>query len=217
MASVRKEGEKMDDYISRQWLMECVNEGWIKFDTEKDTNTFIHLIRDMSQSVTPQTKYEDIAKAFQLSLAFGFGEKHDEMDRVMEEVKKVITPPQQTCEDAVSRCAVLDALDNHKYSNQFCEEHDIDWSINLDMAHIIINYLPPVTPKEKTGHWIITDVEGNRVWHCNCSECGNKDPQDYNIGSSGNWWKIKNKFSKVLYRKREENGKHNKTNYNQSC
>ncbi len=28
----------MNDLISRQWLMECVNEGWIKFDTEKDDN-----------------------------------------------------------------------------------------------------------------------------------------------------------------------------------
>ena len=55
--------------------------------------------------------------------------------------------------------------------------------------------LPSVTPQEpKTGHWILTDVEGNRVWHCNCSECG-KDPQDY-IGGSENWWLIKNKLPK---------------------
>lgn len=38
------------------------------------------------------SNYEDIAKAFQLGLAFGFGEKHDEMDKVIEEIKKVITP-----------------------------------------------------------------------------------------------------------------------------
>ena len=40
----------MDDTISRQWLMECVNEGWIKFDTEKDENRFIHLVRDIAPS-----------------------------------------------------------------------------------------------------------------------------------------------------------------------
>jgi len=40
----------MDDLISRQWLMECVNEGWIKFDTEKDENRFIHLVRDIAPS-----------------------------------------------------------------------------------------------------------------------------------------------------------------------
>ena len=38
----------IDDTISRQWLMECVNEGWIKFDTEKDENRFMHLVRDIA-------------------------------------------------------------------------------------------------------------------------------------------------------------------------
>ena len=42
------------DLISRQWLMECVNEGWIKFDTEKDENRFIHLVRDIAPSVQPR-------------------------------------------------------------------------------------------------------------------------------------------------------------------
>lgn len=54
---------------------------------------------------------------------------------------------QQTCEDAVSRQAVLDVLDKNKYSNEFCEEHHIDWSINLGMAHIVVNGLKPVTPQ----------------------------------------------------------------------
>lgn len=40
----------MDNSISRQWLMDCVNEGWIKFDTEKDENRFIHLVRDIAPS-----------------------------------------------------------------------------------------------------------------------------------------------------------------------
>ena len=43
----------MDDTISRQWLMESVDEGWIKFDTEKDENRFIHLVRDIAPSVHP--------------------------------------------------------------------------------------------------------------------------------------------------------------------
>ena len=44
------------DSISRQWLMECVNEGWIKFDTEKDENRFIHLVRDIAPSAQPERK-----------------------------------------------------------------------------------------------------------------------------------------------------------------
>ena len=44
----------MNDLISRQWLVECVNEGWIKFDTEKDENRFIHLVRDIAPSAQPE-------------------------------------------------------------------------------------------------------------------------------------------------------------------
>jgi rubrerythrin len=46
----------MDDVIKRQWIMECVNEGWIKFDTEKDENRFIHLVRDIAPSAQPEPK-----------------------------------------------------------------------------------------------------------------------------------------------------------------
>ena len=44
----------MNDLISRQWLLECVNEGWIKFDTEKDENRFTHLVRDIAPSAQPE-------------------------------------------------------------------------------------------------------------------------------------------------------------------
>jgi hypothetical protein len=50
---LKQKGEAMDDLISRQWLMECVDEGWIKFDTEKDENKFIHLVRDIAPSAQP--------------------------------------------------------------------------------------------------------------------------------------------------------------------
>ena len=39
---------------------------------------------------------EDVAKAFQFGLALGFGESHDEMDKVIDEIKKVITPQTKT-------------------------------------------------------------------------------------------------------------------------
>ena len=53
---LKQKGEAMDDLISRQWLMECVDEGWIKFDTEKDENKFIHLVRDIAPSAEPERK-----------------------------------------------------------------------------------------------------------------------------------------------------------------
>lgn len=51
-----------------------------------------------------------------------------------------------------------------------------------------------VTPQPRKGHWVLTDVEGNKVWHCHCSECG-KDPQNY-IGGSEDWWLIRNNLPK---------------------
>ena len=48
--------EPCNDAVSRQWLMQCVNEGWINFDTEKDENRFIHLVRDVAPPVKPQQK-----------------------------------------------------------------------------------------------------------------------------------------------------------------
>lgn len=65
---------------------------------------------------------------------------------------------QEYCKDTISRKAVLDALDKSKYSNEFCENHHIDWSINLGMAHIVVNELKPVTPQPKTGYISIDDV-----------------------------------------------------------
>lgn len=84
---------------------------------------------------------------------------------------------QETCDDCISRQAVLDILDNHKYSKEFCEEHHIDWSINLGMAHIVINDLPSVTSKQKTGKWVGIEydgyADGNPVYDVfECSVCG---------------------------------------------
>ena len=58
----------MDDLISRQWLMECVNEGWIKFDTEKDENTFIHLVRDIAPSAQPERLTDDDFETIRIHL-----------------------------------------------------------------------------------------------------------------------------------------------------
>ena len=44
----------MDDLISRKWLIEAVEEGWIKFDTQKDYNRIIHLVRDIAPCVQPE-------------------------------------------------------------------------------------------------------------------------------------------------------------------
>lgn len=51
---------------------------------------------EMAIKALEQNPCEDIAKAFQFGMALGFGEKHDKIDRVMEEVKKAVTPKEKT-------------------------------------------------------------------------------------------------------------------------
>lgn len=74
--------------------------------------------------VTPQQSCEDIAKAFQLGLAFGFGEKYDEMDKVMEEVKKAVTPQPKTGHwierDGYWECSECHA--ERVYGNEYCPD-----------------------------------------------------------------------------------------------
>ena len=49
--------EPCEDAVSRKWLIEAVEEGWIKFDTEKDYNRYIHLVRDIAPSVTLKQRW----------------------------------------------------------------------------------------------------------------------------------------------------------------
>lgn len=56
----------------------------------------------------------------------------------------------------------------------------------LDMLEVFAVAKEALEQKPKTGRWILTDVERDRIWRCNCSECG-KDPQDYIYGSE-DWW-----------------------------
>lgn len=39
----------------------------------------------------------------------------------------------------------------HKYSNNFCEEHNIDWSINLGMLNILLADAPTIIEADKSG------------------------------------------------------------------
>ena len=84
------------------------------------------------------------------------------------------------CEKQIEMCEMWAISKGEKPSGKIYEEHKL--------------ILELLEQEPKTGHWILTDVEGYKVWHCNCSECG-KDPQDY-IGGSENWWLIKNNLPK---------------------
>lgn len=84
------------------------------------------------------------------------------------EIKK---KPNESFGNYINVKAALNALDEHRHSDNFCEEHGIDWAINLSMAHIVLNNL---ADKSKTGHLVkIKDSiwDGQTIVECYCSEC----------------------------------------------
>ena len=70
---------------------------------------------------------------------------------------------QQPCEDVISREAVIEwlkAKDIIKLSSQ------------EETARKELKALPPVTPQQKYGKWIVvSDGYGDRAYICECSEC----------------------------------------------
>lgn len=66
--------------------------------------------------------------------------------------------PVASCSDAISRQGLLDTID------RFCD-------LGKRQLKEIVRDLPPVTPKQKIGHWIAQDVH-NCHTDFKCSECG---------------------------------------------
>lgn len=96
MKNERKESVRImqDELISKQAVIDMTGlSEW--FDSSDSYNEFVIALSELPPA-TPQQKNEDIVKAFQLGLALGFGEKHDEMDKVIDEIKKVVTPQPKT-------------------------------------------------------------------------------------------------------------------------
>ena len=77
IGTMKRKGATMSDMISRTWLMECVDEGWIKFDTEKDTNTYIHLVRDIAPSAQPNVHDRNVGEwdMFELITSTWYGKQ----------------------------------------------------------------------------------------------------------------------------------------------
>ena len=76
------------------------------------------------------------------------------------------------CEDAISRQAAIDALNNSQYSDSFCKEHNIDRSVNLGMVRIVLNDLPSISVEEKVGRWEWVQYDSNpNIGNWHCSEC----------------------------------------------
>ena len=72
---------------------------------------------------------------------------------------------QEPCEDAISRQAVLDAIDRYINKSQSTGTQDDFYSF----AELVVKQLPPVNPQPKTGHWI---MKGRMQNIKTCSVCG---------------------------------------------
>ena len=79
---------------------------------------------------------------------------------------------QESCEDAISRQAVLD-----KKELVELEDGQSFYCISPED----VETLPPVTPQQKIGHWILTSDDD--LEYCTCSECGYQNGENWMIGS----------------------------------
>ena len=103
------------------------------------------------------------AKEFLIDISYKFGNMSieylsEEDGKKMREAIKILE--QEPCEDAISKSAVLDLISDY----------------DLSMGQVVksIHALPPVTPKQKTGKWIVhVDCEG-KTRCCECDQCGYK-------------------------------------------
>ena len=99
----------------------------------------------------------------------------EDYDTVVEIMKALKQQP-ATEVDCISRDAAKNAIINYKYSDRFCEEHNINTSINAGMALIALSDLPSVTPQPRIGHWIEHQHEWGDNWQYSkyeCSDCHN--------------------------------------------
>lgn len=75
---------------------------------------------------------------------------------------------QQPCDDCVSRQAVLDGLASIA---KVKARSDAQKSL-MGRIMFFVEQLPPVTPKEKTGHWIKYSIPRCGEQHYQCTSCG---------------------------------------------
>lgn len=84
---------------------------------------------------------------------------HEELQKCKDIVKKY-TPKQEPCDDAVSRQAILDKLNEWEWQELYLPIH---------FKENIIDELPSVRPQEQTGHWI-----RSKDGYMRCDQCGSR-------------------------------------------
>ena len=112
-------------------------------------NEAIEHCEEVANEMTSQGECEECAK------------DHRQLAEWLKELKKL--REQQTCEDCISRQAVLDQI------NLWSKDELLKFTNPFYYLHKRINSLPSTAPQSKVGYWTnIPSVFGNYE----CSECG---------------------------------------------
>ena len=109
------------------------------------------------------TKEEILQTFSDINYAYNNCSKYDTLKRMLDE----LTEP---CDDAISRAWLKEAIHNFYYGLKHTPTEE-DIQAYIDAA-------PPVTPKQKMGHWVKEkkhhkdDFQEFDYWDVRCSECG---------------------------------------------
>jgi len=117
-----------------------------------------------------KTALHENKSAFDMAIKALSAEPCEELEFI--QPHKKLSVNLEVCTDAISRQAVLDGIDNYIEKAQSTGAKD-DF---ISFEELVVKALPPVTPKQKMGHWIKvvteTDSFGNETYRYECSECG---------------------------------------------
>lgn len=94
----------------------------------------------------------------------------DYQEYALKQYPGIKVKPYNPSGDLISRKQVLDELMAHQYSQDFCKEHNIEYSINSSMVRIIVNDAQTVEPGRSNGKWVgiadflkhLEELTGNR-------------------------------------------------------
>ena len=78
----------------------------------------------------------------------------------------------KTMSDYISREAVTNELEKHKYSRDYCVLHNIDWAIDFGMAMASVDSIPSADVRPNIhGHWMKDDALSITIDIYRCSNC----------------------------------------------
>ena len=88
-------------------------------------------------------------------------------EQALTEIKEMLEYP-EPCEDAVSREALRKAMHHRAFETDGDTMWQSGYWVRYRAVEQVIKESPSVTPKQKTGKWIIKDDTERFIAQCNC-------------------------------------------------